>query len=236
MNNSDANNPQQIPLPFNQFQSLEFANFVLGNNENPVQLVEAVATGSKEERLYLWGAEGTGKSHLLQAACKQATDRERAVAYLPLKLLHNQSAEAIDGLENYDLIAIDDIEYIAGDRHWEEALLHLYNRIKNQAGSLIISSRENPLSSSVQLADLHSRLSWGLEYRLLELNDVDKGLALQQAARQRGFELADDVVNYLITRVDRNIGQLMVLLDTIDKHSMIEKRKITIPLIKDILN
>lgn len=228
--------PQQIPLPLSQFQPLEFSNFISADNNAAATVVESIANAENNERLYLWGNQGVGKSHLLQAACKRAADQQMRVAYLPLKLLRQESADCIHGLDAMALLAIDDIELIAGQPEWEEALLHLYNRIKANGASLIISSTENPLSSSVELPDLKSRLSWGLEFRLSEISDEQKIQVLQSDAHQRGFELSDDVGRYLITRVDRNLDHLMQLLKRIDEFSLTEQRRVTIPFIRELIH
>ncbi|MGL1489135.1 hypothetical protein ACSTJG_25265, partial [Vibrio parahaemolyticus] len=82
--------------------------------------------GEGEYLFYLWGSTGSGKSHLLQACCQALNNK--ATIYLPLQILKEWGPESIDNLEEQALIAIDDIDAIAFDKAWEEALFHLYNK------------------------------------------------------------------------------------------------------------
>ena len=141
----------------------------------------------------------------------------------------------LEGLENMSLIALDDIQKVIGDESWELALFNLYNRVREKGVNLLISSAEPLASLNIKLADLKSRLSWGPIFKLTVLSDKDKQLALQQRAKNRGLDLADDVVAYLLKRSPRDMNSLFALFEKLDKASMVEKRKLTIPFIKDYL-
>lgn len=189
-----------------------------------------------EKFLYLWGNSGSGKSHLLQACCQAFNTTESAI-YLPLHLLKSWGAESIEDLDEQCLICVDDIDAIAGDPVWEEALFHLYNRIKDkEQGLCIISSNQAPAATALQLPDLRSRLGWGLVMQLQELQDEEKIKALQKHALLRGFELSPTVAQFLITRCSRNMHHLYQLLKRLDEASLAEHRKITIPFVKWVLD
>lgn len=189
----------------------------------------------KEPFIYIWGISGSGKSHLLQACCQVLNQRASSI-YLPLRLLKDWGAEVIEGIEEQSLICLDDIEAIAQDKSWEEALFHLYNRIRSHENTtLIITGNVAPTQLPIMLPDLISRLSWGLTMELHELCDEDKIHTLQLQANKRGFRLSNSVAQFLINRCSRNMHDLHQLLDQLDEASLRAQRKITIPFVKETL-
>lgn len=227
---------KQLALAIQLNDEATLGNFNWQNNLLLKQQLEVILKGNKEKILYLWGLYGSGKSHLLQGCCQAIYEPQSAI-YLPLTLLKEWGPEALEGLEEQTLICIDDIEEIAGNKEWEEALFHLYNKIKDKEnGLLIISGMHSPATTPIQLADLRSRLSWGLVIQLHELSDEEKISTLKLLALQRGFDLSNSVGQFLINRCSRNMHDLHQLLDLLDKASLQAQRKITIPFVKDILN
>lgn len=206
--------------------------------ENPLlekQIYLALQEPS-ERFLYIWGQAGCGKSYLLQACC-QAASHNKSSVYLPLSLLREWGPESIDSMEQHQFLAIDDIDAIAGDKEWEEALFHLYNRVRdNSQSTLLIASNQAPITSMIQLADLQSRLSWGLVMQLQEMGDESKIGVLQQQAKKRGFQLPDSVACFLLNRCSRNMHHLYNILDKLDTASLAAQRKITIPFVKKVLD
>jgi DnaA family protein len=227
---------KQLALAIQLNDEATLSNFNWHNNSLLKQQLEVMLAFKNEKLLYLWGNHGSGKSHILQGCCQAINTTESAI-YLPLNLLKEWGPEAIEGIEDQALICIDDIDAIAANRAWEEALFHLYNRIKDsEQGILIIAGTYAPTTSTIQLPDLRSRLSWGLVMQLHELNDEEKVTTLKQLATQRGFDLPDTVGQFLINRYSRNMHDLHQLLDLLDKTSLQAQRKITIPFVKEILN
>jgi len=226
---------RQLPLSIQLNDEATFTNFCFGDNTLLNQQLQATLDGTGDRLLYLWGAPGSGKSHLLQACC-QALKSPQSAIYLPLKSLIEWGPAVIDGIEEQALICIDDIETIAGHKDWEEALFHLYNRVRDhEQATLIMTSQSPPLQTKLLLPDLRSRLSWGLVIQLLELGDTGKINSLKLRARQRGFELPTTVGYFLINRCGRNMHDLEALLNRLDEASLIAQRRITIPFVKHIL-
>ena len=221
---------QQLTLGIHLRDDATFQNYYSGQNE---QVIHNLAI-QNEPYVFLYGINGTGKSHLLQAACHHAGKEGLPVAYLPLAEEGLMPA-MLDGLENMSLIALDDIQKVIGDESWELALFNLYNRVRETGVNMIVSSIEPLASLDIKLADLKSRLSWGPTYKLVSLNDEEKLHALQQRAKNRGLDLADDVVLYLLKRSPRDMTSLFALFEKLDNASMVEKRKLTIPFIKDYI-
>ena len=227
---------KQLALAIQLNDEATLDNFNWHNNHLLKQQVEMMLRFKSEKLLYLWGSYGSGKSHILQGCCQAINATESAI-YLPLSLLKEWGPESIEGLEEQALICIDDIETIATNKAWEEAIFHLYNRVKDsEQGMLIIAGNHAPTNSTIQLPDLRSRLSWGLVMQLHELNDEEKVTTLKQLALQRGFDLPDGVGQFLINRCSRNMHDLHQLVDFLDQSSLQAQRKITIPFVKDILN
>lgn len=223
--------PQQLALRVGLRDGITFDNFLPDKNE---ALLHQLRSGS-EPFLYLWGAAGSGKSHLLHALCHAANERGVSSIYFSLQEYRAFDVALLDGLEQYSLVAIDDIDRIAGEGPWEEALFHLYNRIRDSNVRLVVTAASAPANAGFHLPDLVSRLGWGPVYQLHQLDDNGKGAALQLRARRRGMALPDDVAAYLLKHAARDLPRLFALLDELDHASLTAKRKLTIPFVRELL-
>lgn len=226
----------QIPLPFIHFDRLDFDSYIPGRNGPAVDILMRIARGQARGNLYLWGTSGTGKSHLLQAVSTTATDNGMHVACIPLAQIGELAPGMLQGLEVLDLVCIDDLQYAAGLAIWEQALFHLYNRLRERDRPLLMSADQGPQSIGMQLPDLKSRLAWDLVFHLHPLDEASLTQALQQRARARMFDFPDEVLDYLVKRVSRDTRYLFGLLDRLDQASLASKKKITIPFVKEILD
>ncbi|MFQ5643222.1 MAG: DnaA regulatory inactivator Hda [Thiogranum sp.] len=226
---------RQLPLGLQLQASARFSNFLAGPNQEPVDQLKQTAAGTGDPFFLLWGAPGSGKSHLLQAACHLAADRGRTVAYVSLAEPDGLPPELLEDWEGYQLVCIDDVHCVAGNRRWEEALFNLYNRIRERYGSLIVSSVSMPAGHTFRLPDLASRLGWGLVYQLHPLDDEQRLAALQQRASLRGCEMPDETGRYLLRRLPRDMPALFELLDRLDEASLAAQRKLTVPFVKSVL-
>lgn len=186
--------------------------------------------------LYIWGSSGSGKTYLLQAICQEMAKQNHTVAYLPLKLLRDWDPAILEGMSDYHLVAVDDIEHIAGHKAWEEALFHLYNRLQAQNKNLIFTSQISPLCMPLQLADLRSRLTCAFIAQIHELNDEDKISTLQTRAKKCGLELPNSVGHYILNHCARNMHELHSILERLDHASLVAQRKLTIPFVKNVLS
>ncbi len=233
--------PQQLSLGVSLRDDATFANFFQSpddGNRQVVGLLQAFASGDNaEQAVYLWGEPGGGVTHLLQAVCQVAENAGRSFQYLPMSELIEAEPEVIlEGLEYLDLVCIDDLELIEGRPHWQTALFHLYNRLRDSGRQLILGARKSPRGLELDLADLHSRLQWGLTFQLHPLSDADKVSALRQRSRLRGFDLPEDVAQYILHRAPRDTRALFACLEQLDRASLQAQRKITIPFVKQVLN
>ena len=220
----------QLPLAITWRDQATFANFYTGDN---AQLVESLQLAS-EPLIFLWGEAGCGKTHLLQAVCQQS-DKSTPV-YLPMSELMQLQPAALQGMEAMDPICIDDVQLVAGNKDWEEALFHLFNRVRDLGKRLIVSGNAPPNQLNIQLPDLVTRLGWGTVYQVKTLDDEGKKTALQQRAKNRGLQLPDDVMEFVLRRSSRDTNSLFELLDRLDIASLVEQRKLTIPFVKQYLS
>ena len=219
----------QYPLQIKLNEAATFENYLAGENADIVTILQSAT----EPYLYLWSADATGKTHLLQALCQSHAPGQ--AIYLPLQELVQQHSAVLEGLEQFALVCLDDVQSIAGRSDWELSLFTLYNRLREQGGQLCITSDVPPNQLAVKLADLVSRLHWGPVFQLQALADENKVKAMQLRATQRGFQLPDEVANYLLNRYPRDLHNLFALLDKLDTASLQAQRRLTIPFVKQWL-
>lgn len=223
----------QLPLGLGLREEVSFENFISHGNE---QLIDSlVTTHPKDKIMYLWGGESVGKTHLLHAWCKQQSERGLSVAFLPLAQYEELAPDMCHGLETLDAVCIDDIDAISGQSDWEEALFHLYNRLRDVGKLVLISATTAPSCLSIELADLVSRLNAALVFHVTALSDSEKARVLKLRASERGLVLSDEVTQYLMRHLPRDMAALVAVLDTLDKASLAAQRKLTIPFVKQVL-
>ena len=143
----------------------------------PVGLLEhlrALAEGQPVGAVFLHGDHGVGKTHLLVAACAAAGALGHKPAYLGLKHLRGRLAAACEGLDNAALVAVDDVDAIAGAREDEVALFHLHNRLRDAGSALLYAATTAPDSRPLALPDLRSRFAQCTRWSLPQLEDVYK--------------------------------------------------------------
>jgi DnaA-homolog protein len=226
----------QLPLEIKLRDSATFNNYFPGTNREVVEYLQLRSGVRDEPCVYLWGGAGTGKTHLLQAACHTVASRDLPTAYVPLSQADELSPEMLDGLAELSLVCIDDIHRVAGDEAWESVLFHLYNRMRDAGTHLVIAGRDAPGSLQIRLADLASRLAWGALFQIHPLNDEEKLQALQLHASARGMEMSLDVARFLLNRSRRDMPALYAMLDQLDHVSMSAQRRLTIPFIREFMS
>ncbi|WP_193222304.1 DnaA regulatory inactivator Hda [Alkalilimnicola sp. S0819] len=225
----------QLAFDFAWDAHLSLEDFRTGANGEVLEAIRALCAGSSAASVYLFGGRGLGKTHLLQGACRLASEQGQTVAYLPLRRAVAWPVQAAEGLERMDLVAVDDAQALRGHRAWQEALFHLYNRLREQGGRLLLAGELRPAELGLELADLVSRLQWGLTLRLQELDDADKAALLSRRAAGRGLELSEELGAYLLAHYRRDMPGLFALLDRLDAASLAEQRRLTVPFVKQVL-
>lgn len=226
---------QQIPLHFAVDPLQTFEAYCEGINREVVESVRRAARADGEPLLYLWGESGLGKTHLLNAACREAFRQGRSAACLPLTVVGDYGPGILDGMEFQDLVCLDDIERVAGDAAWERRIFFLFNALREASHTLIITAPIPPAQLPIRLPDLKTRLSWGLTLRLHPLADEHKLAALARHAAELGLELSPQVGRFLLSHYRRDFPSLKALLEELDRATLAAKRRLTVPFIKDYL-
>ncbi|GLX80103.1 DnaA regulatory inactivator Hda [Thalassotalea insulae] len=196
---------------------------------------EKQVTDDSVKGFYLFGLTGVGKSHLLHASCAYAQELGLSSVCLSFSELQQLSVAVLDGLETIDVICLDDVQLIADNAQWQQAVFDLFNRVFEHNKKIIITGDKSVNQLGLTLPDLGSRLSWGLVEQLKPLSDEEKLTAIQFRAQQRGLLLSEEVARFLLTRLSREMNSLLDALDKLDKASIREQRRITIPFIKQVL-
>ncbi len=231
--------PVQLPLGVRLRDDATFANFYPGINAAAQGYVERLCepeAGWVESLVYLWGPLGVGRSHLLQAVCHRLEQQGAAALYLPLEEVAELGPALLEGLEQFELVCLDDVQRVATDPQWQEALFHLFNRLRDSGRRLLLSADAAPRELPLTLADLRSRLSQALVFQLHELSDEDKLRALQLRAFRRGLQMSEEAGRFILTRSGRSMNELFDVLERLDQASLQAQRKLTIPFLKEVLD
>lgn len=227
--------PSQLPLPISLEAGATFENFYAASNQAAVEALMQLARAGGERALFLWGGDGRGKSHLLQAACRLADISGRRAIYLPMTQAALLDPQVAENLDSYALVGVDDIHRVAGIEPWQRALFVLFNALAEKGGSFVATARNAPNAIKRLLPDLASRLAWGPVFQLAPLTDEEKIIALKQRASRRGFELPDDTAHFLLKRQQRDMYTLCATLDALDTASLVAQHKLTLPFVKSLL-
>jgi DnaA family protein len=225
---------KQLPLSVQLRAHARFSTWVAGSNTTPFAHTRGVAEGVDAPSTWLWGEAGTGKTHLLQAACAGAAAAGRRSGYLPLAD-DALAPEMLDGWDALDLVCVDDVQRLAGHVAWERALFGVYNAMREHGGNLIVAGDRSPAALVFALPDLESRLRSGPVFQLAALDDAGRLAALQGHAHARGLELPDATARYLLRRMRRDMHTLATLLEALDRASLVAQRRLTIPFVRETL-
>lgn len=222
---------KQLPLGVRLLDRAVFDTFLAASNVEALAAARLMAQAGGAPLLYLHGAEGAGKSHLLQAICAAVP----GAAYLPLPALQSLGPDVLSGLSGQPLVALDSLEGIAGDAGWERALFTLYNECLAAGARLVVGARVPARDLPVALPDLRSRLAAMPHYALRNLDEAQQREALRARAAARGIDLPDETLQYLQRRFARDMTRLHALLEKLDVASLEAQRPLTVPFIRQVL-
>lgn len=203
-----------------------FDNFIVGQNAEVLhslrQMLDVVpeqpfsSEGLNSPRLmsqrfmYIWGEPGSGKTHLLEASLHFVTSHHDE----PLLWVQ----DAVDKL--------DDAAQVA--------LFNRYNQIRDQGGCLLVAGSAAPGQMALR-ADLATRLAWGLVYQLHPLSHDEKAHALKTHAQARGMHLPDEVIDYCLRHLRRDLPTLMSTLNALDEWSLTYQKPVTVTALRQLL-
>ncbi|MDR2031550.1 MAG: DnaA regulatory inactivator Hda [Azoarcus sp.] len=206
-------------------------NFVPGDNTELLASLALFAEGRPPlpgMHLYLWGAPGSGRSHLLQAAAARAREHGRPAFFLAAALANRLPAD------DNALLAIDDIEQLSPSA--QIALFNAFNRARGNAQTLLLAGAAAPQAlGAVLREDLRTRIGQGLVFQVRPLDDTARTAILHALAARRGLRLTDDVVGFMLHHGRRDLPSMAATLGALDAASLERKRPITLPLLRQLI-
>ena len=217
---------QQLLLDLKLEQAPAFENFVVGRNEELIGRLQALKAGRSFDAIYLWGNEGCGKSHLLAATALESAESR------PVMMLNGANLGCDLAAVAGGLIIIDDVEQLEPDA--QIALFRVFNAARLIGIALLLSGRQPPLELALR-EDLRTRIGQNLIYEVQTLSDHEKSAALRRHALLRGMRLDDGIVRYLMRHGRRDLPSLMAMLDGLDRLSLEQKRPLTLPLLRELM-
>ncbi|MGN6113809.1 MAG: DnaA regulatory inactivator Hda [Luteimonas sp.] len=225
---------RQLPLAL-RFPPDQRVDTYVGAPPGAIAQLRALATRPGADWCYLAGPPGTGKTHLALGVCAEAEAGGRRAAYLPLRSAAGRVHEALDALEAADVVALDDVDAIAGDRGGEIALFDFHNRMRAAGAALLYGANAAPDALALALPDLRSRLSQCTRVALPMLDDAGRREVLRTRARRRGLAVDDAALDWLLRRVGRDLGGLARLFDRLDRAALAAQRRLTVPFLREML-
>ncbi|MFO7275984.1 MAG: DnaA regulatory inactivator Hda [Pseudomonadota bacterium] len=226
---------RQLPLGIRIADRAVFASFHPARNVQAFEHVRRLAGAGASGFAWLCGPPGSGKTHLLQAACVQASETLRA-GYFPLAELASLGPEVLEGLPQLDCVCLDDVDAVASRPDWERALFGVYREVEERGGRLLAAAQAPPALLPWKLADLGSRFAASAVFQLRELDEDEQLEALRLRAQVRGFDLPEDTARWLQRRFPRDMRTLYGLLDQLDEAALVAQRRLTIPFIRSVLS
>ena len=227
------NKPKQLTFPWNKVNKSSMQGFY-SSQEND-HLVSLLRDRNFLDDLFIYGTKQSGKTFLLQAMCNFYSSMSKSSLYVPLKKIMNYGVEIFESLEKIDLICIDGIEQVISKTEWDKEIFNLINKALISKSRLILTSSKNLKSLNFSLPDLESRIKKIQSYELYPIDDKDILDALKYISQFKSINLGDKEAKYLVTFSQRDISNLVQILESLDQLSMEMKRKITIPLIKEVI-
>ncbi|MGA0201600.1 MAG: DnaA regulatory inactivator Hda [Pseudohongiellaceae bacterium] len=229
-----SDSASQLPLGNRLNYEATFANFLVSSGNR--QLFDVLTSTSPSVQLiYLWGAEGSGRSHLLQALCHRYAESGASALYLPLLSRHDFAPQILEHSHALSVICVDDLDAVATDSVWQEAMFHCFNEAAESNVLFVVTASRAPRDLDLSLADLRSRMQKGLIFQLQAADDGFKKQILQHRANSRGISLSDQVCDYILQRADRSLAGLIAVLERLDSESFQRQRRLTVPLVKDVM-
>lgn len=226
---------RQLALNLRLRDGSSFDNLHGAGNREPVARLRALLADPPAVAgppfLYLWGERASGKTHVLEAACRAVQARAALALYLPLGA-EGLAPDVLEGAEEAFLVCLDDVQRIAGERAWERALFALYEAARARGTRMVAAGAGAPAQLGLVMPELATRLGAGPVYQLRVLNESERLAAVRERARNRGLDIREEVARYILRRYPRDLNSLFALLERLDAAALANQRRITIPFLR----
>lgn len=227
---------EQYPLHFEFRANQTFDDFFAGVNEPIIQDLKQCVLGLGEQQIFLWAKAGQGKSHLLQACCHHAQAHELNSFYFDLARYGLHKPAIFLGLDDFEVVCVDNVDVITGQKKWEEALCAFMQRHYERGHRLIIAATHLPNYMTLSTPNIKNSLSWGMMIQLKTLVDTHSIDALIFKADALGFEISPQVGRFLMIQHHNDIEGLWKALEELDKASLSAKRRLTVPFLRQLFD
>ncbi|HBW82806.1 MAG TPA: DnaA regulatory inactivator Hda [Gammaproteobacteria bacterium] len=230
-----SDSASQLPLGIRLNDDATFANFLVSpDNEQLLEILSSFPLPA--QLIYLWGAEGNGRSHLLQALCHRYAESGAPTLYLPLLERRDFAPQILEHSRTLSVICFDDIDAVGKDSVWQESIFHSINEAAESNVLFVVSASCAPRDLALSLQDLLSRMQRGLTFQVQTASDDFKKQVLQHRAKMRGMSLSEQVSDYILQRADRSLFDLIAVLERLDAESVQRQRRLTVPFVKDVMD
>jgi DnaA family protein len=216
---------RQIPLAIGPQSQPSFENFLAGPNVAAMEHLRSLVLPTAP--VYLWGAAGSGKTHLLRALAARCQAAGQAVGWFDAADPGPWSLEP-----GWSLVVFDRCEALDADG--QHRAFALFENATAHGVQIAAAGRLPPVDLPLR-DDLRTRLAWGHVFALELLAEADTQAALRREADRRGIVLSDEVMNHLLTRFPRDLAHLMRVLDRVDEFALARGRAVTVPLLRQML-
>lgn len=216
---------KQIPLAIGPEWQPSLDNFMPGANGLALEHLRQLSPPGAA--VYLWGAAGSGKTHLMQALVARCHGAGQTAGWFdaedPLPWVLDPA---------WSLVVLDRCEAL--DAQAQHAAFALFEDAAAHGVQWLAAGRLPPVDLPSR-EDLRTRLAWGHVLALQPLSDAETRAVLRREADRRGIFLSDEVMGFVLSRFERDLGHLMWLLDRLDDFGMAKGRRITVPLVRQML-
>lgn len=228
-----SNTSRQLPLALRYPPDQRLDAFVEAPAGALAQLRQLAAAGA--DGLYVAGPRAVGKTHLALGFCAEAEALGHAAVYLPMAAMAGRLGEVLPTPSAGMRVALDGIESIAGVREDEVALFDFHNAARSAGTGVLYTARETPDALGLALPDLRSRLSQMARLSLAPPDDFARAAILRLRAERRGLAMDDAAIDWLLKRVERDLGSLAALFERLDRESLAAQRRVTVPFLRQVL-
>lgn len=224
---------RQLVLPLLLQEQSGFDNFVPGGNRMLLGQLQHFSREAIETLIYIWGGNACGKTHLLSACCHAANVAGVRSVYIDLARHVGGSLGVLDGVERCELVVLDNLDAVASgadisepvQRLWQQALYEMMYAVRAAGGRMLVAAEVSPLGLDIALPDLRSRLGWGPSWHVQALTDADRKAFLRQRALQKGMQIDEEVVEWIMRHHGRDTANLMVAIERLASESLQQRRK-----------
>ncbi len=227
----------QLILPYQKNVRQTFENYYSDQTGN-IQILDCIKKifDNTNNQIFVWGDKCSGKSHLQYSACNYFNITKKKCIYFPMKEYKKFNNDILNEAHKYDLICIDDIDQIFGIDDWEKSFFILINKIIDNSSKVIYTSSSNLKNTNIKLKDLHSRLSWGLLFKINKENDLIKEKILKKIIFEKEYNISINICNYLLSRKERDLNSLIKAIHKLGLYSFSTNKKVNLKDVNSILN